>query len=93
MPISILATIATALVKASESWADHQYACPRLQSAHLARRQVSRLFQRKGLFHDKREQAVTYDDFMQKTRSTLNGLGNIYRIPMEYVLQAVEPPQ
>jgi Tol biopolymer transport system component len=47
----------------------------------------------KGFPTENREQPMTYDDFMQKTRGTLNGLGNIYRIPMEYVLQTVGPPQ
>jgi Tol biopolymer transport system component len=47
----------------------------------------------KGFPIDKRDQPMTYSDFMQKTRGTLNGLGNIYRIPMEYILQAVQPPQ
>src|SRR5215470_2424720 len=47
----------------------------------------------KGFPTDKRDHPVTYDEFVQKTRSTLNGLGNIYRIPLEYVLQVARPPQ
>ena len=46
----------------------------------------------KGFPIDKREQPMTYDDFMQKTHSTLNGLGNIYRVPLDYVLQVARPP-
>lgn len=33
----------------------------------------------------------TYSDFVSISRSTFNGLGNIYRIPMEYVLNATRP--
>jgi dipeptidyl aminopeptidase/acylaminoacyl peptidase len=47
----------------------------------------------KGFPTDKRDQPMTYDDFLEKTRGTLNGLGNIYRIPLDYVLQAARPPQ
>ena len=47
----------------------------------------------KGFPTDKHDQAVTYDEFAQKTRGTMNGLGNIYRIPMEYVLKNAKPPE
>lgn len=47
----------------------------------------------KGFPTDRRDQPMTYDDFMQKTRGTLNGLGNIYRIPLDYVLQTAKPPE
>jgi hypothetical protein len=47
----------------------------------------------KGFPTDKRDRAVTYDEFTQKVGSTLNGLGNIYRIPMDYVLRNVKQPQ
>jgi len=47
----------------------------------------------KGFPTDKRDHAVTYDEFAQKTRSTLNGLGNIYRIPMDYVLKNAKQPE
>jgi Tol biopolymer transport system component len=47
----------------------------------------------KGFPIDKHDQPMTYDDFMQKTRGTFNGLGNIYRVPMDYVLQTARPPQ
>lgn len=47
----------------------------------------------KGFSIENRKQPMTYDDFMQKTRGTMNGLGNIYRIPMEYVLQSAKPPE
>lgn len=47
----------------------------------------------RGFPTEKRDKPMTYDDFMQKTRGTLNGLGNIYRIPLDYVLQIAEPPQ
>lgn len=47
----------------------------------------------KGFPTDKREQAVTYDEFAQKIRGTMNGLGNIYRIPLDYVLKIAKPPE
>ncbi len=47
----------------------------------------------RGFPTEKRDQPMTYDDFMQKTRGTLNGLGNIYRIPLDYVLKIARPPQ
>jgi WD40-like Beta Propeller Repeat len=47
----------------------------------------------KGFPTDKRDQPVTYDEFVQRTRGTLNGLGNIYRIPMDYVLQNTKQAQ
>jgi Tol biopolymer transport system component len=47
----------------------------------------------RGFPTDKHDQAVTYDEFAQKTRGTMNGLGNIYRIPMEYVLKNAKPPE
>jgi dipeptidyl aminopeptidase/acylaminoacyl peptidase len=45
----------------------------------------------RGFPTEKRDQPMIYDDFMQKARSTLNGLGNIYRIPLDYVLQIARP--
>lgn len=47
----------------------------------------------KGFPSDTHDQPMTYDDFVQKTRGTMNGLGNIYRIPLDYVLQVARPPQ
>lgn len=47
----------------------------------------------KGFPNETRKQPMTYDDFVQKTRSTMNGLGNIYRIPLDYVLQNAKPPE
>jgi Tol biopolymer transport system component len=44
----------------------------------------------KGFSTDKREHPVTYDEFAQKVRGTMNGLGNIYRIPMDYVLKVAK---
>jgi hypothetical protein len=44
----------------------------------------------KGFPTDKRDRAVTYEEFAQKTRGTLNGLGNIYRIRLEDVLRNVK---
>lgn len=47
----------------------------------------------KGFPIDKRDKPMTYDDFVQKNRGIMNGLGNIYRIPLDYVLQTATPPQ
>jgi hypothetical protein len=47
----------------------------------------------KGFPTDKRDHSLTYDEFAEKTRGKLNGLGNIYRIPMDYVLKNAQPPQ
>lgn len=47
----------------------------------------------KGFPTEQRDHAMTYDEFQQKTHGTLNGLGNIYRISMEYVLQNAKAPQ
>lgn len=47
----------------------------------------------RGFPTEKRDKPMTYDDFIQTTRGTLNGLGNIYRIPLDYVLQTARPPQ
>ncbi|HEY2391188.1 MAG TPA: hypothetical protein VGK22_08430 [Candidatus Angelobacter sp.] len=47
----------------------------------------------KGFPTEKREHAVTYDEFAEKVRGTMNGLGNIYRIPMDYVLKVAKPAE
>jgi len=36
---------------------------------------------------EKRDQAFTSEEFSTKARGVFNGLGNLYRIPMEYVLR------
>jgi hypothetical protein len=47
----------------------------------------------KGFPTDKREGPVSYEEFQEKTRSIFNGLGNIYRIPMDYVLKNAKLPE
>ena len=47
----------------------------------------------KGFPTDKRDRPVTYDEFAQKVRGVMNGLGNIYRVPMDYVLKIAKPPE
>jgi WD40-like Beta Propeller Repeat len=47
----------------------------------------------KGFPTDKRDRPVTYEEFAHKTRGILNGLGNIYRIPLEDVLRSVKQPE
>jgi Tol biopolymer transport system component len=37
------------------------------------------------------ELPMTYESFVRMSRSLFNGLGNLYRIPMEYVLNATKP--
>ena len=39
----------------------------------------------RGFPTDKREQPVTYEEFRRQVRGTMNGLGNIYRVPIEQV--------
>lgn len=41
----------------------------------------------RGFPTEKHEQPVTYDEFQQRVRGTMNGLGNIYRVPIEDVLR------
>jgi hypothetical protein len=44
-----------------------------------------------GMQTEKREQPFTSEEFSRKARGLLDGLGNLYRIPMEYVLQSTRP--
>jgi hypothetical protein len=37
----------------------------------------------RGFPTNKREQPVTYEEFRREVRGTMNGLGNIYRVPIE----------
>jgi hypothetical protein len=45
----------------------------------------------KGMPTEKRDQPLTSAEFSQRARGTRNGLGNLYRIPMEYVLGKTRP--
>ena len=45
----------------------------------------------KGMQTDKRDQPFTSDEFSRSARGEFDGLGNIYRIPMEYVLRTTRP--
>ena len=47
----------------------------------------------RGFPTEQREQPISYDEFAQKTRGTMNGLGNIYRIPLEDALRNARPPE
>lgn len=47
----------------------------------------------RGFPTEKHDPPVTYDEFQKRIRGTMNGLGNIYRIPMEYVLKNAKPPE
>jgi WD40-like Beta Propeller Repeat len=44
-----------------------------------------------GMQIEKRDQPFTAHEFSEKSRGIWNGLGNIYRIPMEYVLRETRP--
>jgi len=44
-----------------------------------------------GMQTEKREKPFTSQEFSGKARGLYDGLGNIYRIPMEYVLQSTRP--
>src|SRR5262249_32645858 len=45
----------------------------------------------KGSSNDPRSKPYTYKEFVAESRSLYNGLGNLYRIPLEYVLQTTKP--
>lgn len=45
----------------------------------------------RGMQTEHRDQTFTSEEFSSKARSTFNGLGNIYRIPMDYVLRTTTP--
>ena len=34
---------------------------------------------------------LTYESFVRMSRGLYNGLGNLYRVPMEYVLRTTKP--
>jgi len=44
-----------------------------------------------GMQTEKRDHPFTSDEFSQKARGVFNGLGNIYRIPLDYVLRETRP--
>jgi hypothetical protein len=41
-----------------------------------------------GMPYEKREQAITYQQFTEGMKSVRNGLGNIYRVPLKPILEA-----
>ena len=41
----------------------------------------------KGFLNEKREKPIDHAEFVEKSRGIMNGLGNIYRVPMEAVLR------
>ena len=43
-----------------------------------------------GMQTEKRDHPFTSEEFSRRSRGMLNGLGNIYRIPMEYVLRETQ---
>ncbi|HMI51928.1 MAG TPA: hypothetical protein VK525_10470 [Candidatus Saccharimonadales bacterium] len=45
----------------------------------------------RGMQTDHRDQPFSSEEFSSRARSTFNGLGNLYRIPMEYVLRFAAP--
>lgn len=45
----------------------------------------------RGMTSEKRDAPFTYREFSERSRGILDGLGNIYRIPMEYVLRTTRP--
>jgi Tol biopolymer transport system component len=45
----------------------------------------------RGMQTEKREKPLAYQEFIRKSRSIFDGLGNIYRIPMDYVLRSTQP--
>lgn len=47
----------------------------------------------KGFLDDKHEQPFTYQEVSSKLRGVTNGLGNLYRVPLEPVLRAARKKQ
>lgn len=45
----------------------------------------------RGMQTEKRDQSFSSDEFSRKARGIFNGLGNLYRIPMDYVLRETRP--
>jgi len=45
----------------------------------------------RGMQSESREKPFSYLEFSEKARSIFDGLGNIYRIPMDYVLRSTLP--
>jgi Tol biopolymer transport system component len=45
----------------------------------------------RGITSEKRDAPFTYSELTEKARGVLDGLGNIYRIPMDYVLRTTRP--
>jgi Tol biopolymer transport system component len=45
----------------------------------------------RGIETDRRDQPFSSEEFSSRARGKFNGLGNIYRIPMEYVLRVAAP--
>jgi hypothetical protein len=45
----------------------------------------------RGMQTEHRDQPFRSEEFSERARGTFNGLGNIYRIPMEYVLRTAAP--
>lgn len=45
----------------------------------------------RGMQTEKREKPLSYQEFIGKSRGIFDGLGNIYRIPMDYVLRSTRP--
>jgi hypothetical protein len=45
----------------------------------------------RGMQTEKRDQPFTAEEFSLRARGVFNGLGNIYRIPMDYVLRTTKP--
>jgi hypothetical protein len=44
-----------------------------------------------GMQTEKREHPISSEEFNRKAAGTFNGLGNIYRIPLDYVLRSTKP--
>jgi hypothetical protein len=47
----------------------------------------------RGFPTEKRDQPMSYDEFVKKIRGTMNGLGDIYRIPLKDALKNASPPE
>ena len=45
----------------------------------------------RGFFSEKHEGTMSNSEFVRASNSVLNGLGNIYRVPMSYVFEVAKP--
>jgi len=55
------------------------------------KREVDDFTSERGMQSEKRGKPFTYQEFTEKARGIHDGLGNIYRVGMDYVLRSARP--